>query len=149
MNQILDFEGKGKKRKEVLDENQYKNTENISNSNYYNEYSYNENREYNQKGINSYNETYFDGLNMDFNRPNKKVIFLKYLTIFLIILTVLAFGFIVYTINKNDAETKKQNAIADRLRAGRFIATQDSVIILPDYDTTNKTAEELLEETWI
>ena len=53
MNQILDFEGKGKKRKEVLDENQYKNTENISNSNYYNEYSYNENREYNQKGINS------------------------------------------------------------------------------------------------
>lgn len=45
--------------------------------------------------------------------------------------------------------SKKQNAIADRLRAGRFIATQDSVIILPDYDTTNKTAEELLEETWI
>lgn len=115
MNQILDFEGKGKKRKEVLDENQYKNTQNISNSNYYNEYSYNENREYNQKGINSYNETYFDGLNLDFNRPNKKVIFLKYLTIFLIILTVLAFGFIVYTINKNDAETKKQNAIKDKI----------------------------------
>lgn len=45
--------------------------------------------------------------------------------------------------------SKKQNAIADRLRAGRFIATRDSVIILPDYDTTNKTAEELLEETWI
>lgn len=45
--------------------------------------------------------------------------------------------------------SKKQNAIADRLRAGRFIATQDSVIILPDYDTTNKTAEELLQETWI
>ena len=45
--------------------------------------------------------------------------------------------------------SKKQNAIADRLRAGRFIATQNSVIILPDYDTTNKTAEELLEETWI
>lgn len=52
-------------------------------------------------------------------------------------------------IYKKAKSSKKQNAIADRLRAGRFIATQDSVIILPDYDTTNKTAEELLEETWI
>ena len=81
MNQILDFEGKGKKRKEVADENQYQNTENISNSNYYNE-----NREYNQRKINSYNETYFDGLNMDFNRPDKKVIFLKYLTILIVLI---------------------------------------------------------------
>lgn len=45
--------------------------------------------------------------------------------------------------------SKKQNAVADRLRQGRFIATKDAIIILPDYDTTGKSAEDMLEEQWI
>lgn len=47
-------------------------------------------------------------------------------------------------------ESKKQNEVANRLRAGRFVVTpEDDVIILPDYDAINKDPDDIIKDSWL
>ena len=47
-------------------------------------------------------------------------------------------------------ESRKANPVVERVRVGRFMITDDDqVILLPDYDTHGKNANDILKDKWL